>query len=315
MENSETIRQRLIDPFEETDLEWKPQHMGTSTKGVPWVLVVPYITARAVQDRLDDVFGYDAWQNVFKETADKKGYLCGISFIGCKGEWITKWDGSEYSAYDPLKGALSGAMKRSSVVIGIGRYLYNFKSTFAITEFCESRYEAVEPWVYAHIKPNKEKGETFPAYGIKWMPPAVPEWAQPAFQGDKYRDAITSALDIKSLQVVYEEAMGYAKSFDKKEFAKDVVKLKNTRKQEIEDKINSTVEAQSKSVLNWLNAEIENVIKDAPNASVVNQSKINLTSSIKIKCKDFNLSTDVYMAKLNSSCKKRINQLNSKPAQ
>ncbi|MPW31944.1 hypothetical protein F9L16_23605, partial [Agarivorans sp. B2Z047] len=51
------IDQLLQAPFPACDIEWKPQTSGVTNDNRAWVLAVPYITNRAIQKRLDDVFG------------------------------------------------------------------------------------------------------------------------------------------------------------------------------------------------------------------------------------------------------------------
>ena len=55
--------QRLTDPFPAHDIEWKP---GATTRDKSKGLAMAYITARAVQDRLDEVFGPGNWKNEFR---------------------------------------------------------------------------------------------------------------------------------------------------------------------------------------------------------------------------------------------------------
>ena len=43
-------------PFPEEDIEWRIQQSGLSN-GMPWALVLAYVTNRAIMDRLDDVVG------------------------------------------------------------------------------------------------------------------------------------------------------------------------------------------------------------------------------------------------------------------
>ena len=54
----------------------------------------------------------------------------GIS-IRINGEWITKYDVSDPTQIEPVKGGFSGAMKRAGAQWGIGRYLYQLQETFA----------------------------------------------------------------------------------------------------------------------------------------------------------------------------------------
>jgi hypothetical protein len=112
-------------PFPASDIEWKP---GAVTRDRKKGLAMPFITNRAIQDRLDDVCGPANWKNCFRKGPDG-GVLCGIA-INVSGDplapcWITKWDGAENTDFESVKGGLSGAMKRAAVQWGIGRYLYD----------------------------------------------------------------------------------------------------------------------------------------------------------------------------------------------
>lgn len=79
-----------------------------------------YIDARDVQDRLDEVCGYN-WNNNLKEVAGRM--VCEITIGG-----ITKSDGAGDTDFEGEKGGISDAFKRSAVMWGVGRYLYNAKN-------------------------------------------------------------------------------------------------------------------------------------------------------------------------------------------
>ena len=114
----------LAKPFAPEDLEWRLQNTIEETmRG----MAVPYVTNRAIQNRLDEVCGPENWYNEFKpwhSNGKKDSQLCGIA-IHFEGKgFITKWDGAEDSDIEPIKGGLSDSMKRSAVQWGIGRVLY-----------------------------------------------------------------------------------------------------------------------------------------------------------------------------------------------
>jgi len=113
------IMKELQKPFSMEELEFR---IGATTKAKDKCIPLVYVTNRAIQNRLDDIFGPFGWKNEYREW--KGGQLCGIS-IKHEGEWITKWDGAEDSQIESLKGGLSDSMKRCAVQWGIGRYLYN----------------------------------------------------------------------------------------------------------------------------------------------------------------------------------------------
>jgi len=111
---------RLRDYFKPNEIEFR---IGATTADKKKGVAVPYVTNRAIQERLDDVCGAENWRNEFKPWKENS-QLCGIS-IKIDGEWVTKWDGAEDTHIEPIKGGLSGAMKRAAVQWGIGRYLYD----------------------------------------------------------------------------------------------------------------------------------------------------------------------------------------------
>lgn len=121
--------EKLEEPFSCEELDWVGIFgMKDKETGEVWLEIAPYVTARAIQDRLDSVCGKYNWRNSFTETAE--GMLCNIS-IKVDGEWITKSDGAEKHGREPLKTACSNAMKRAAVQFGIGRYLYYLPRMFA----------------------------------------------------------------------------------------------------------------------------------------------------------------------------------------
>ena len=136
------IEKKLQAPFDESDIQWRIQQAGVSHNSTPWALVIPYVNNRAIQKRLDEVFGVFGWENCYKPTPDGKGYLCRLT-VHAGDRSITKWDGAEYTIVEPLKGALSDSMKRCAVQLGIGRYLYQLEATFADCHLVENRKDAV----------------------------------------------------------------------------------------------------------------------------------------------------------------------------
>lgn len=161
-----TIREKLQMPFDPSDIEWRIQQAGIKPmQGADgWAMVLAYVTNRAIQERLDDVFGIENWRNEFKQAPDG-GTLCGIA-IRFGQEWVTKWDGAENTQVEAVKGGLSSAMKRAGVQWGVGRYLYNLESNFV--KLYSDRNEHTESYYH---KETKKK--------YFWSPPALPKWAQP----------------------------------------------------------------------------------------------------------------------------------------
>ena len=124
--DAKTIKDELARPFAPEDLEWRIQYANEKTnRGI----VVPYVTNRAIQARLDEVVGIAGWYNDYKpwHGANKKeAQICGISiYFEERGGFITKWDGAEDSDIEPVKGGLSDSMKRAAGQWGIGRVRYS----------------------------------------------------------------------------------------------------------------------------------------------------------------------------------------------
>ena len=119
---------KLKEPFPYEDIEWRLQQADKGKNGI-WGKCLAYVTNRAICNRLDEVVGPENWKNEFK-TGPDGGVLCGLS-IKVDGEWVTKFDGSENTNIEAVKGGLSGAMKRAaSTGWGIGRYLYNLEESW-----------------------------------------------------------------------------------------------------------------------------------------------------------------------------------------
>lgn len=151
MEQSESIKEKLQAPFLPEEIEWR---VGSTTRDKSKGLALAYVTNRAIQNRLDDVFGIFGWKNEFAEWKDKS-QICGISVWDAeKKGWITKYDGADDSNMAATKGGLSDAMKRAAYQWGIGRYLYKLPAI----------------WV-----PLKQVGNSYALAET----PKLPEWALP----------------------------------------------------------------------------------------------------------------------------------------
>jgi hypothetical protein len=119
-ETWEGAARRLAEPFPIDDIEFR---IGSTSGGRG--LLLPYITNRAIMDRLDEVFGLEGWQDDFERWGTEKGNICRIKVrLNAESEWITKTDGADDSDMEAFKGGLSNAEKRTGVKLGIGRYLY-----------------------------------------------------------------------------------------------------------------------------------------------------------------------------------------------
>ena len=124
----------LAKPFAPEDLEWRLQNTIEETmRG----MAVPYVTNRAIQNRLDEVCGPENWYNEFQpwhSNGKKDAQLCGIAIYFEGKGFITKWDGAEDSDIEPIKGGLSDSMKRAAYQWGIGRVLYSLDTVWVDIE-------------------------------------------------------------------------------------------------------------------------------------------------------------------------------------
>lgn len=147
-------------PFAPHDVEWRVQREVRNGEAV---MVLPYVTNRAVQTRLDEVFGVFGWENRFM-PAPSGGLVCELRVRNPEtGEWVVKQDGADNTAVEAVKGGMSSAMKRTAVQLGIGRYLYYLDFQFAELKQRGTHYHRV-----------KSSGNA--AY---WDDPKLPEWATP----------------------------------------------------------------------------------------------------------------------------------------
>ena len=163
---------QLSEPFPADDIEWRVSRAGNGKSG-PFCMVLAYITARAIQERLDAVCGPEHWKTEEPRVITvngKSAFACGLS-IRIENEWITKWDVAEPTNIEPAKGGWSGATKRAGSAWGLGRYLYHLDETFA--EVAEKAGPSGR-WHYAKL-PEKNGGGVY-----HWKTPNLPGWALPA---------------------------------------------------------------------------------------------------------------------------------------
>ncbi|EYB66375.1 Rad52/22 double-strand break repair protein [Deinococcus phoenicis] len=144
------VQRRLQAPFPSHLVGWKPQAL---TKDRSRALLVAYVDARAVQDRLDAVCP-DDWSFEIAvvpgtPTPTVKGRL---TVLGVTREDIGEAGEGEAGT----RGAASSdALKRCAVQFGIGRYLYDLPKTWV-------------DWNDARREPAAT--------------PELPEWARPEYE-------------------------------------------------------------------------------------------------------------------------------------
>lgn len=222
--------EELKKPFNPWDIEWRVQRSGFSS-GKPWLQVVPYLTNRAIQDRLDLVCGVQNWKNNFQPGPDG-GVLCGISINIAGVGWVEKFDGAENTNIEPVKGGLSGAMKRSCVEWGIGRYLYGIEVSFGIIDNKKGRYRD-------KVKSGSE--EKF----VRWNPPELPAWAMPGESGVIDPDTTTRSL------------VEYQERFDKFKSTEEADSWAEKHWPKVANDLNDTDHAKASSYFEQIKKTIE----------------------------------------------------------
>ena len=100
--------------------KWKPQ-----TCNIKKALCVPYIDARQVSDRLNNVLGVDGWESTIEETSNN-ALIYNLS-INIDGKVISKADMGDEQAYGGEKAKASDGLKRAAVLFGVGKYLYQME--------------------------------------------------------------------------------------------------------------------------------------------------------------------------------------------
>lgn len=112
---TEDVRQQLLAPFAPTEVEFLPRSNGNG---------MPYVDARVVMRRLDDVFGVGGWTFAYDVVPGPSMMVRGTLIILD----VSKSDAGEANGEaELLKSAVSDALKRCAVHFGVGRYLYALK--------------------------------------------------------------------------------------------------------------------------------------------------------------------------------------------
>ncbi len=128
MAAKKTVAEALAAPFKAAQIQWR---VGSTTQDKTRGMALPYIDARAVMDRLDEVVGPENWQDSYVVAADRT--ICTLELLvdvkkTDSAEWVRKSDGAGDTNYEGEKGAISDAFKRAAVKWGVGRFLYDMEA-------------------------------------------------------------------------------------------------------------------------------------------------------------------------------------------
>jgi hypothetical protein len=147
VKTTEDLMFELAKPFPRESIEWRVQR---TTKDGTAGLALAYVNARTVQDRLNEVMGSN-WQCKHINYGPKTICHLGLKF---NDEWKWRSDGAGDTNYEADKGAMSDSFKRSAVMWGIGRHLYDLPSVWVKCETKNGRFSRFtqDPWQVVQSK-------------------------------------------------------------------------------------------------------------------------------------------------------------------
>lgn len=112
----------LSEPFPPEELEWRIEALSKDKRRA---LVVPYVDAWAVLDRLDEVVGIHGWQDTY-EVLHTPTNAAGHYAVKCR---LTVMDiaKEDVGEGDSFKSAFADALQRTAFKFGVGRFLYRLE--------------------------------------------------------------------------------------------------------------------------------------------------------------------------------------------
>lgn len=123
---------KLREPFGADEIKFRIQSTF-ERNGETSAVVVTYVDARAIQDRLDDVVGPENWSFDWTPLI-----TTGTAVMAAKGTLtifgVPKSDAGDAGDTEPTKASVSDAQKRAAVQWGMGRELYSMPTLFAKPE-------------------------------------------------------------------------------------------------------------------------------------------------------------------------------------
>ena len=215
-----TVSDKLKAFFPENELEWRVQQSGLTRDGKPYAMVLCYVQARAIENRLDAVVGVENWQNEIRVEGENI-----IARLGVKlgGEWVWKENGASQTDIEAFKGGISGAIKRvASSGFGIGRYLYELDTTFAA---CTLDRQNGAEWNKAKTKDGKI---------FWWKTPRIPAKFLPKVEEGESPEMSAKPASRKFTEDEERAAREWADGLDKRAFAATLAELKVHSLQELD---------------------------------------------------------------------------------
>jgi len=138
--------EELKEPFPKDSVNWR---VVATSRDKQRALVIAYMDARMVMQRLDEVCGPDNWMAELS-FGDEGRVACELS-VRCGAKWLKRSGASAFRPgekgkgmgwNDLTKGAWSEAFKIAASSLGIGRYLYNEKQEWVAYD--ESRKQITD---------------------------------------------------------------------------------------------------------------------------------------------------------------------------
>jgi hypothetical protein len=151
----------LRKPFHESLVKWfVPDRNNRDSKTNPInKVILAYVDARDVQERLDEVVGPQGWSTEIKAVGGHT--VCNLYLHlpfwkeeQVTWEWVVKSDVAGPTEVDPIKGAGSTAFKRAASAWGIGRYLYDLGTTIVPAVRTDDGYDFNPPELPEFARPT-----------------------------------------------------------------------------------------------------------------------------------------------------------------
>lgn len=188
----------LAAEFHPKDIKWRVLRADIDRDDKPYAVVFAYISKRAMQQRLDDVVGPGNWKTtelavsfVGKDFEGKELFAMQVG-IGIKidGEWVVKYDVSQCTDIEPVKGGFSTATKRAASQWGIGRYLEHIGQHYV--DLVKTKRDSDSVKLY--MKSNKNT--------YFWNPPKLPGWSMPKVKPENEKE-VEKPVTVKERDALY----------------------------------------------------------------------------------------------------------------
>lgn len=195
----------LAEPFAPGEVQWRLEALSKDKRRA---MVVPYIDARSVLERLDEAVGPEGWQDAYEVLMAREGSFavrCRLSVLG-----VSKEDVGEGES---LKAAFSDALKRAAVKFGVGRYLYRLEKQWV--DYDESSGRFTPPQLEALSYPQAERpSRPRASHAEPHESPAEAEKPEPQELIDRLIDRLKEMGLGKEVARIVMKYQGYGKNLD-----------------------------------------------------------------------------------------------------